>query len=144
MKKNFKEFEEYQRMTHRDSGIPLKTSRRIRDKSKISTLPQTQKVKTPIAKKVSNETENSVDFEKNIEINAESQNESVFDDGASPKCLIQGFSDDDCPFCEYKSMKKDEVRRHIDLHFLGSLKVEKNLNEFQESLARHLGTDFVF
>ena len=147
MKKNFKEFEEYQRMTHRDSGSPLKTSRRIRDKSKISTLPQTQKVKTPIAKKVSNETENSVDFEKNVEINIESQNEiseSVFDDGTSPKCLIQGFSYDDCPFCEYKSKKKDEVHRHIDLHFLGSLKVEKNLNEFQESLARHLGTDFVF
>ena len=141
VKKNFKEFEEYQRMTHRDSGIPLKTSRRIRDKSKSSTLPQTQKVKTPIAKKVNNETENSVDFEENVEINIESQNEiseSVFDDGASPKYLIQGFSADDCPFCEYKSKKKDVVRKHIDLHFLGSLKVEKNLNEFQESLGRHL------
>ena len=41
-KQNFKEFEEYQRMTHRDSGIPLKTSRRTRDKSKISTLPHSQ------------------------------------------------------------------------------------------------------
>ena len=125
MKKNFKEFEEYQRMSHGDTGIPLKTSRRIQDKSKISILPQTQKMKTPIAKKVSDETENSVEFEKNVEINIESQNEiseSIFDDETSPKCLIQGFSDDVCPFCEYKSKEKDDVRRHIDLHFLGSLK----------------------